>query len=329
MPIATADAKLVERFRADLDQLLPASDTVDPNVRLGVALSGGPDSSALLILAAGAAPQRVAALTVDHQLRPESGAEAEQAGMLAAGLGVPHRIARVSVERRASLQAAARAARYAALAQWAGEEGLGAVLTAHHADDQAETLLMRLARGAGVAGLAGIRPARPLSPSRPEGVWLLRPLLGWRKAELEAIVAAAGIEPIRDRSNEDERYDRTAARRLLADTEWLDPRRLVRSAHHLREAEEAIAWAVERLADKAVRSEGEEAILSPGYPPEIERRLLLRLFAERFGAAPEGPAVERALAALRRGETVMLADILCRPAGPEWRFRRAPPRRSR
>ncbi|HET8611760.1 MAG TPA: tRNA lysidine(34) synthetase TilS, partial [Sphingomonas sp.] len=215
MPSATVDARLVERFRADLDQLLLESDAGGPNARLGVALSGGPDSGALLILAAAAAPGRVTALTVNHQIRPESGAEADRAAAMAASLGVPHRIARVMVERRASVQAAAREARYAALAQWADEEGLGAVLTAHHADDQAETLLMRLARGAGVAGLAGIRPARRLLPScscesrspepqappsetlgsrfrgNTERTLLLRPLLGWRKAELEAIVAAA------------------------------------------------------------------------------------------------------------------------------------------
>src|SRR5947209_3432189 len=141
----------VERFAADLARLSP------PAGRLGIAVSGGPDSLALLLLAAAALPGRIAAATVDHGLRPEAAGEAAYAGGICDALGVPHRTLRVRVARGASVQARAREARYAALAAWAGQEGIEALLTGHHVEDQAETLMMRLVRGSGLAGLAGIR----------------------------------------------------------------------------------------------------------------------------------------------------------------------------
>src|SRR3954470_23762026 len=176
---------LVERFRADACRLAPADRA------FAIAVSGGPDSLALLLLAAAAFPANVHAATVDHRLRPEAAAEAAHVAMICAGLGIPHRILAVTVAPGASVQAQARAARYAALGGWMAEEGLEALLTGHHQDDQAETLLMRLVRGSGLAGLAGIRPA-----ARIAGVKVCRPLLGWRRAELAAIVAAAGLRAI-------------------------------------------------------------------------------------------------------------------------------------
>jgi tRNA(Ile)-lysidine synthetase-like protein len=170
------------RFAADLGPLAPAG-------RIGIAVSGGPDSLALLVLAAAARPGEVEAVTVDHRLRPASRNEAEGVAAICAAIAVPHIIlsARWTDPPTANVQARARDERYALLARWATDRRLAAVATAHHADDQAETLLMRLARGSGVSGLAGVRPSRTLSP----GVALIRPLLGWRKLELEAIAAAA------------------------------------------------------------------------------------------------------------------------------------------
>ncbi len=127
-------------------------------------------------------------------------------------------------------------ARYQALARWAEDRGLTAIATGHHLDDQAETLLMRVARGSGVGGLAGVQASRPLS----NGVQLVRPLLGWRRSELDAIVAEAGLTPVDDPSNADERYDRTRARTLLASIEWLDPERLAQVATNAADAEEAL-----------------------------------------------------------------------------------------
>ncbi|MBA2919202.1 tRNA lysidine(34) synthetase TilS [Sphingomonas sp. MAH-20] len=291
---------------------IPAGDTI------GLAVSGGPDSLALLLLGAAERPGRVRAATVDHQLRPESRAEAEAVGALCAERGVPHDVLTVSVE--GSVQAAAREARYAALGEWCAAHGLTHLATGHHVDDQAETLLMRLARGAGLSGLAGIRAARPLCP----GVTLVRPLLGARKAELEAIVAAAGIAPARDPSNADPRYDRTAARALLAGAAWLDPARLAHSAAHLAESDAALEWATDRAW--AERFDG--ASLDPaGLPPELLRRLVLRIFASH-GEVPRGADLARLIASLQAGRAATLGTLKAGP-GTRWTFAPAPPRRPR
>jgi tRNA(Ile)-lysidine synthase len=338
MPNAAPDPALVDRFRADLERLGHARQGGNPpppgggssgaaSRRIGVALSGGPDSLALLLLAAATGPIR--AMTVDHGLRPGSAAEAEAAGAVARSLGVPHSIARVSVAAGGDgLQGEARRARYAALGDWARREDLAAILTAHHADDQAETLLMRLSRGAGLSGLTGIRPARLLDEGDPAGPWLLRPLLGWRKAELEAIVAAAGLEPARDPSNHSDRFDRTAARALLAGAPWLDPIRLSASASHLRDADEALEAMSDRFLDGALSTDENDVRLTPGGTPrEIVRRALRRLFSVHFQAHPDGPGLDRLMATLAAGGTATLAGVLAR-GGPVWTLRPAPPRRS-
>jgi tRNA(Ile)-lysidine synthase len=314
----------VERFRTDRDALLiPAG--IDPRARLGIAFSGGPDSLALLLLAAAAGP--VAALTVDHGLRPDSASEAAACADAAARIGVPHAIARVSVAAAGEgLQGEARRARYAALAEWAQAEELAAVLTAHHADDQAETVLMRLARGAGLSGLSGIRPSRPLV----EGArtLLLRPLLGWRKVELAAIVAASGLAPTLDPSNANPRFGRTAARGLLADTPWLDPARVAASADHLRDADAALDMLADRLLADATRTDGDRIVFTPGDAPhELRRRTLIRLFSAHFGASPDGPRLAHLMAVLVSGGTATLAGVRAR-GGDTWTFSPAPPRRS-
>ena len=146
-----------------------------------------------MLLAGAALPGRFAVATVDHGLRAESAEEAGMVARLCRERGVAHRTITLALPGGAGVQARARAARYAALGDWLRAEGLGALVTAHHADDQAETFVMRLNRGAGVRGLAGMR-VRAVVPGHP-GLPLLRPLLGWRRAELAALVAAAGIAP--------------------------------------------------------------------------------------------------------------------------------------
>ncbi|WP_454885643.1 tRNA lysidine(34) synthetase TilS [Sphingomonas oryzagri] len=294
---------------------------------MGIALSGGPDSLALLILAAALGPAM--ALTVDHGLRADSAAEADTAGAVAASLGVPHQIARVSVsEGGEGLQGEARRARYVALGDWARRQGLSAILTAHHADDQAETMLMRLSRGAGLSGLTGIRPARLLDEDDRGGPWLLRPLLGWRKAELEAIVAAAGITPARDPSNHSDRFDRTAARNLLAGVPWLDPIRFSSSADHLRDADSALETMTTRLIAEALSASGDTVRFTPrDAPREIVRRALRRLFSVHFDAHPDGPGLDRLMATLAAGGAATLGPVLA-SGGSVWSFRPAPPRRS-
>lgn len=315
---------LVSRFRLDLEAVAGA----DPG-RLAVAVSGGPDSLALLLLAHAAFPGRVGAATVDHGLRPESAAEAEAVARLCGDMGVPHLILAARVEPSGEgLQAAARAARYAALAAWMDEEGLHLLLTAHHCDDQAETLLMRLNRGSGVAGLAGVRAAGAV-PGEGGGLRLCRPLLGWRRSELQAVVDAAGIEAASDPSNSDERFDRVRLRRRLAEAPWLDPVALARSAALLAEAEAALDWTAGPLfAARTQAEEGAVTLRPDGLPPELLRRLVLRcltLLAPE--AKPRGEALAAFIATLERGGTATLCEVKGR-GGEAWRFERAPPRRS-
>ena len=315
-------AEAVERFRADCHAL---GDWGPP---VHVAVSGGADSLALLLLAHAAFPGQVHAATVDHGLRPESALEAVRVADVCAALGVPHATLAPSWDEapQANVQAEARAARYEALRRWAALNGRRWLATAHHRDDQAETLLMRLARGAGVAGLAGVRPANAMD-LLGGGLTLLRPLLGWRKAELAALVASTPFAPVDDPSNDDPRYDRTLARRLLAETPWLEPERLAASAAHLADCEAALAWAAEQ-AHVSYHAGGIAEADAAALPLELQRRILVRVLGALTDGAPlPGPKVMRLLAALDAGRSGMLADVIVHP-GPPWRFEPAPPRKS-
>ena len=242
-----------------------------------------------------------------------------------AELGVPHDILTVEVGPGASLQAQAREARYAALGVWAAQHGLAAVATAHHADDQAETLLMRLARGSGVAGLTGIREARALAA----GVRLVRPLLGTRKADLVALVDEAGWSAIDDPSNHNPRHDRTQARVLLAKTPWLEPERLARSAAALTEAAEALDAMTAREWAEEVRREDRTLAYRPSPYREIRRRIAAQAIgALNSSASVRGPDLDRLVAALDDGGGGTLAGVMVRAERGEWRFRLAPPRRT-
>ena len=313
----TPDPATLDRFTADLDPLVPR------DTRLGIAVSGGPDSLALLLLAAAARPGMVEAATVDHGLRRESEQEAAFVASVCARLGVAHHILHARVATGASLQAQARTARYRVLGAWAIDRDLGAVASAHHADDQAETLLMRLARGAGLSGLAATRRRRVLEP----GVMLVRPLLDWRRAELGAIVAAADLTAVDDPTNRDPRHDRTRFRGLLATSDWADPERLASSARWLADADEAIEWAMTGLvATRLAQDERGIAIDPAGLPRELQRRLLLAAFEQLGAPRPRGPELDRALAALAAGKTVTLSGLKL-AGGEEWRLSPAPPRR--
>ncbi len=297
---------------------------------IAVAVSGGPDSLALLILAHAAFGDRVRALTVDHGLRADSSVEAAAVADHAASLGVPHVTLRWHGPKpSANLQAAARDARYALMVGWCAANGVAWLATGHHRDDAAETLLLRLARGSGVGGLGGIRPRRSLG----HGVTLLRPLLGVSRADLARIVTAANWIAADDPSNRAERFDRTRARAVLASTPWLDPARLAASAAHLADAEAALVWA----ADAAWRSRvevgpGTVMVDAGGLPHDLARRLFVRAIATLApNAAPRGDGVERTLRHLAAGTGGTIAGVAIRTidrnSGPAWRFTLAPPRR--
>ena len=321
-PIDSLPEAPVERFRTELDRILPGTEPV------GIAVSGGSDSLALLLLAAAARPGKVEAATVDHGLREGSREEAEMVAGLCAALGVPHKILPIEWKEKptTAIQERARVRRYGALAEWAKERGLKTLLTGHHAHDQAETLLMRLRRGAGLSGLAGMRYAVRV-PGSDEA--LVRPLLGWRRDELEQLCAAAGVTPAKDPSNDDDKFERVRIRKALAKADWLGPRAVAASATHLADADVALAWAANREWDRAAKVEGDAVLLDPtGLPREIRRRLVSRAITSLAseGRGPiRGRQSDRLLTALSSGQKATLRGVVC-TGGETWTFAKAPAR---
>lgn len=320
-------AELVARFVDSLARLWPDGG------RLGLAVSGGPDSLALLLLAEAALPGQIEVATVDHGLRPESAAECAGVAELCAGRGIACTVLEVSVAG-GNVQNEARRARYTALTEWAERRVLSAVATAHHADDQAETLVMRLNRGSGLAGLTGVREARFLPGS---AVALVRPLLSFRRAELRALVEAAGLEPVEDPSNVDDRFDRARVRRALAEADWLDPVALSRSACLLGEAQQAIEATAEIEWLNGVSEEGE----GYGYCPSagsryIETEVVTAIIA-RMGGTARRSEVAKLVDRLNGGRPGNLAGVLAQPVTQDlgddagtvqkWIFSPEPPRR--
>jgi len=314
-------AELVARFVDSLARLWPEGG------RLGLAVSGGPDSLAMLLLAEAAIPGQFEVATVDHGLRPESADECAMVAGACAARGVACAILRVSVAG-GNVQSEARKARYAALAGWAEQRALSAIATAHHADDQAETLLMRLNRGSGLAGLTGVREARFMPGS---AVSLIRPLLTFRRGELGALVAGAGLDPVDDPSNTDARFDRARIRRALAEADWLDPVALSRSACLLGEAQQAIEATAEIEWLNGVSEEG----AGYGYRPSAASRYIevevVTAIIARMGGTARRSEVARLVGRLNGS----LAGVVAQPTTEErepgavqkWLFAPEPPRR--
>jgi len=194
--------------------------------------------------------------------------------------------------------------------------------TGHHADDQAETLLMRLNRGSGVAGLAGVRETGDVAGAR-----VIRPLLGFRRAELAAVVAEAGIDPVQDPSNADPHYDRVRMRQNLAQSDLLDPLALAHSAALLADAEEALAVFEAELWPRHVRQDGEALVIAPPAIRLMRVRLVRRIIAE-LGGNPRGGEAARLVERLERGEGGNLGGVLAVVKRGEWLFRPEPARRS-
>lgn len=317
------DAELIDRFRKDLDAV------VAPNVSVGLAVSGGPDSLALLLLAAAARPGLIEAATVDHALRPEGRAEAEMVAALCEQIGVPHEILTVEWKQKpeTAIQERARFHRYRLLSKWAEDRKLRGILTAHHLDDQAETFVMRLLRGAGVRGLGGMRPIVKSGPGAPIG----RPLLGWRRSELGQVCVAAGLRPAADPSNDDQQFERVRTRQALAEADWLDPNAIARSAANLAQADAALRWATDIEWKRAVKAGPDGVIYQPtGAPLDIVRRIVrravLRLATEGGGAELRGGELDRLVAVLNKRKKATLRGVVC-VGGEEWRFAKAPPRK--
>ena len=318
---------------------------------LVLAVSGGADSTALLFMAAGwakrlkrqlkRAPELIA-VTIDHGLRRESRREAAAVKRLARRLGVSHRtLGWRGAKPKSGLQVAARAARYGLLAQAAARAGFAHIVTAHTLDDQAETLLFRLARGSGLSGLAGMAPVSPL-PACGEGeIFLIRPLLSVSKTRLVATLKAAGIDYNDDPSNRDPRFARTRLRALLPQLagEGLDAKILSRLGSRMRRADAAIEFAVgaARTALAPTPWPARGPIIFPArsfgdLPAEVGLRLLGRAIA-RVGN--EGPVelgkletLYDSLRASPAGLRRTLAGALISRKGGRLTVERAPPRRS-
>ena len=316
------DEALTARLLAALEALWPGF-TTNAELKLGLAVSGGPDSLALLLLAHDALPGRIAAATVDHGLRAEGATEAAMVAQVCASLGVAHAILPVTVAA-GNVQSQARSARYAALAEWAQAGGLAALATAHHADDQAETLLLRLNRGSGVAGLAGVR-ARGLVPQT--ALPLLRPLLGFRRTELAGLVSSAGYEAVCDPSNLDDRFDRVRLRKDLAGADWIDIPALAASAAHLADADAALDWAAQREWSECVTRAPMGLSYRPQAPRAVALRVIARIVRELDGAEPRGSAVARVFGSLLARETCSIGDLVARVTPEGWAFTKAPARK--
>ncbi|MET3355160.1 UNVERIFIED_ORG: tRNA(Ile)-lysidine synthase [Xanthobacter viscosus] len=274
--------------------------------RILIAVSGGPDSIALLHLAARwragrvDGPQLIAA-TVDHGLRAEAAREAEAVGAFASKIGVPHHILVWRGSKPAhGIQEAAREARYGLLADAARKAGATALALAHTRDDQAETVLFRLARGSGFSGLSGMR-----GDAARHGLALLRPFLDTPKARLVATLEAAGVAFVRDPSNNDLRFARPRLRAMAQALagEGLDARRLAVLARRIARADQALEAATD-AAEAAIRRLGAEgrpdtvcldARAFAALPDEIALRLLGRAIHQ---VGTEGPVELAKLEAL-------------------------------
>ena len=308
-----ADA-LHQDIRAGLPDPLPR--------RLGVAVSGGGDSTALLRLLADIAQTEqveLFAATVDHGLRPESAAEAEAVAMLARGWNIPHETLKWGGWTGAgNLQDAARRARYRLLTDWARGLGLDAIALGHTADDQAETVLMRLGRAAGVSGLSAMAPIR-----REGGIMLLRPLLSTTREDLRTYLRAAGIDWIEDPSNHDQRFDRIKARAALSglDQIGVTVHTLSRVAENMAQARAALAQYAQESARRVVQVEDGDLCLDRAMfetlPDEIRRRILAAAVLWIGGGdyTPRHSALEQALQAISAGKTGTIGGCMLVPGG--------------
>ena len=289
--------------------------------RIGLAVSGGPDSLALLLLAHAAFPKAIMAATVDHGLRPEAADEADFVANLCAERGIAHTILKPEKPITGNIQSAAREARYQLLHGWADANDLHWIATAHHADDQLETLLMRIARGSGIAGLSGIRERNGR---------IIRPLLDFTKAQLIKTCEDDGITPCQDPSNANEDFDRVQIRNWLRSAPpLLNAARVTRTVAALRKSHEALEWMAAKLEPARLATTGNlGATLDPsGLPIELVRRLLIRaLQSQDAQIEPRGDTIDRALETLQSGGKMTIGDLLC-TGGTLWRIEPAPPRK--
>ncbi|GHF23327.1 tRNA(Ile)-lysidine synthase [Kordiimonas sediminis] len=305
---------------------------VGPDDKVAVAVSGGADSLALAFLAAACRP--TLAITVDHCLRPDSGAEAETVTSMLADQNIAHQIVRWSgAKPTGNIQAVARRERYRLLTDVCREQGISFLLTGHHMDDQAETLILRLARGSGLYGLAGMPAVTP--DYAGTGIALLRPFLRTRKEQLIAFLQRHDLDWIEDPSNENKAFDRVKVRQFLKEPplEGLDILRLSETADRLRRSRQAITFYVNQWLDTYARMEPQHYVSIPSEalnsaPDEIVLRGIIAILHAVADAeyAPRFEKLERLYAAMRDIDFagVTLAGCKIEPLGDGFLFAREP-----
>lgn len=303
----------------------------NPPEHLGLAVSGGSDSMAMLHLTARAAPHfgwRIAAVTVDHRLRPEAAEEAAFVARTCAGLGVPHTtLAWEDHPASGNLMEQAARARYGLIADWAHGRGIGHVMVAHTADDQAETFLMGLSREAGLGGLSGMRPAW-----MSEGIRFHRPLLRVSRADLRAYLTRHGLDWRDDPSNANDRYTRVRARRALAALKPLGITvdRLAGTIDNLQKAlrvvRQATAETYHRIGDEGAGVITLDREGLAGTDPEMVRLLLVAAiqWVTGTGHPPRADAVFRVQLAIEEGRDATLGGCRVRVSDTAIRIAREP-----
>lgn len=303
------------RIHAALDRLagdIPA---------LGIAVSGGGDSMALMhMVAEWGRGRRIMIATVDHGLRPESTTEARGVSRAARALDLPHATLQWQRDTETgNLMANARDARLRLLAGWAQRNKLSAVLLGHTADDQAETLLMRLGRGSGIDGLASMAEWRDRF-----GIRWLRPMLGTGRRDLRDWLRARDIAWIDDPGNEDQDFDRIRIRKAIGTLD-MDIAALARAANHIHEARDALSHYAAHAARDVVVHNGSLTLPRRAYldaPSEIRRRLIVAACRWITGAdyPPRRNTVLHALNSIATGHRVTLDGALIDPAGDRIRL---------
>lgn len=313
MPVTAQPPQLTQGFR----------DLIASGQPVGLAVSGGGDSVALLHLVAGLGGQ-ISAASVDHGLRPASAAECAMVADICAANKIPHQVLRWSGwDRTGNLQDHARKARYGLLADWARSTGIADIALGHTADDQAETVIMALARGAGVDGLAGMGAVTVKNALR-----FHRPLLQVTRADLRRYLTDAGHEWCDDPSNDDPTYERIRVRQaagLLAGL-GLTPEALGQVAQHMGAAAQALDRQSTDLAPFLLRQQGDMLIniALADLSGEQARRLVLAGMAwvNRTLTPPRRDEQARLMQALHKGGAATLGGCRFSFDGPVLRIAR-------
>lgn len=245
--------------------------------KIGVAVSGGGDSMALLDLLRRRGGTTLCVASVNHGFREEADDEIALVAEYAARHGLSHDVLRWHWDGVGNLQAAARDGRRGALRDWAIAKGIEYVALGHTADDQAETFLMRLARGSGVDGLSGMTAVRPDGP-----VTWCRPLLTVRRDDLRRHLREVGVKWADDPSNEDSRFDRVKARQMM---ETLTPlglsvARLVQTAEHMAQEKDVLVWAASQAKAQAAKVVAGDVVLERSALANMPKALAFRILAD-------------------------------------------------